>query len=387
MSNERTSNKAPVPASERKFLGGRTRVTMTALVLAGTTFSAAIATAGTEVTVESVDVYVNGPLSNRVANGTGFLNTMLTGGFFTRSPAVYTNSSVYDTDFMDPDVTGNYRFSDTSNFDRPGTAISFFSGHGVCNSGQADQPCTSNSQCTRPPTNLRGGGATCVFVASQTTGYCHYQAPRYLGTNSPSNFQSSADSYVIYNNFTDNNNVWYPRGYTPVAWGESPTAGNWRSAGTNGGTNMVVLDVSCGAYVGSLLADLGPENAGAHMIATVMPTAGDTSDTPNRGRTFANGMVVNRNSSVANSWVDLVSTMSATDGQGCGIPGGGGGRGINGCGGYAVVAVGATSGEAVDHINESWADIQNDAKDTKGIAWWISRTKFNYDAVRNPPLH
>ena len=47
------------------------------------------------------------------------------------SNARWTDRNVWDTDFVDPAV--NSQGDDEHNFDMPGTAVSYFTGHGFCN--------------------------------------------------------------------------------------------------------------------------------------------------------------------------------------------------------------------------------------------------------------
>jgi hypothetical protein len=113
---------------------------------------------GNKITTESVNAYGVGtcpgpPLGNSIANGDGFRNGMLPAGTIWAAGARYTDSSVYDTDFFDPQITSNASDNDTNNFDRSGDAIAYFTGHGVCNpiSGATNVSCTHNSQCNSPP--------------------------------------------------------------------------------------------------------------------------------------------------------------------------------------------------------------------------------------------
>ncbi len=368
-----------VPSTSRRSDGRAARIPLLTLSLASVLGAVPPALASNGVSVESVINYGGGgnDLYNANADADGFMNTITQDSFFSYVHR-YSDLSVYDTDFCDSDYDGNcadlYNF-DTNNSGSP-IAISYFAGHGYCNAGSGTQSCSSNADCATPPSgrsDLRPNGL-CVYTTSQTTGTCHYSAPRYLITHSAND---RFGGFLNYNNFYGNY----------VAWGESPNAGSWRSAGTNGSTNLVVLGISCGAYVSSVLPDLGPAIAGTHLVATVMPTNGDTADVSDRGSTFANQMLINHNASVAAGWLNLVNNLPANDGCGCAAPGGGGGRGINGCGGYTVIAVGATSTETINHMGESWANIQDDTRDTQGISYWWSQQSYNYDTVLNPPLH
>jgi hypothetical protein len=132
----------------------RTRTAWLAAMLLSMSWAAAHAQS-TGIIVESVNDYSrrNGPsLSNSIANGDGFMQSMLS---IPSSPwhrnARWVDRSVYDTDFMDPAVTPSG--ADTFNFDIPGTAISYFTGHGFCNDGcSTHKACGSSASCAPRPT-------------------------------------------------------------------------------------------------------------------------------------------------------------------------------------------------------------------------------------------
>lgn len=103
--------------------------------------------------VESVDNYSlrNGPsLTNSVANGDGFIKGMTVEGSPWSLKTRWTDLNVWDTDFMDPD--GKRAMGDDSaNFEPPGAAISYLTGHGFCTDGcSTQQSCTTTSACTAP---------------------------------------------------------------------------------------------------------------------------------------------------------------------------------------------------------------------------------------------
>jgi hypothetical protein len=104
--------------------------------------------------VESVNNYpTGGSVANSIANGQGFINKMLQGGDTTWSSSHYTDGDVYDTDFMDPQRTGNAADLDYTYFDRLGASISYFTGHGTCGYGSCwGGPCPGQP-CTDPPSS------------------------------------------------------------------------------------------------------------------------------------------------------------------------------------------------------------------------------------------
>src|SRR4051794_16367261 len=90
------------------------------------------ASANSNLVTESVSNYSgNGDIPNAIPNCWGFRSGMT--GWTTLYN--YMDSSVYDTDFGDPQIrTGG---GDTSNFGPSGSgaAISYFCGHGTCDAG------------------------------------------------------------------------------------------------------------------------------------------------------------------------------------------------------------------------------------------------------------
>ena len=312
--------------------------------------------------VESVDNYSlrNGPsLSNSIANGDGFLNGMTIDGSPWRRLARWTDLNVWDTDFIDPAV--NPIGNDRANFDPPGAAISYFTGHGFCQDGcSTQQSCTTTAACKTPNTAIgeRMPG-TCRFSPFDQPRCC-YMVDRAAATSG----QADQVSGVV--------------GYTsgPIRWGESSTSGGWAQAGTDGGTNMVVLDISCGILPPFWYQALRNAAAGVHMIATIMIAGGDAANVSDRGATFAKMWAANPNGNVAQAWLDTLSSLPASDGGGC--PNGGGGHGINGCGCNIVVAMDSTPQGAANRIGEDWIDLRNDNNDAKGNSWYSARWQCNY---------
>jgi len=219
--------------------------------------------------VESVDNYSlrNGPsLSNSIANGDGFISGMTGPSSPWQLTARWTDTQVWDTDLLDHEA--NAIGNDHQFFDRPGTAISYFTGHGSCTDGcSVAAPCTSTSSCTTP-----NGAAD--ERAPRTCRYSPFDAPRccYM-----------TDRMALTSGGSDQNQgqVNYTSG--PVRFGESATAGGWAGAGTNGGTNLVVLDISCGILPPFWYEALKNAAAGVHLLATIMVAGGDTANISDRG--------------------------------------------------------------------------------------------------------
>src|SRR3954463_6966973 len=103
----------------------------------------------TGLVVESVNAYQSryGPgsdLSNSIANGDGFIRAMTPAGSEWHVTHRFTDALVWDTDFLD---RGDW---DTRYFDQSGTAISYYTGHGLTTPYDEvpTRRCTSSSQCT-----------------------------------------------------------------------------------------------------------------------------------------------------------------------------------------------------------------------------------------------
>lgn len=150
-----------------------------------------------------------------------------------------------------------------------------------------------------------------------------------------------------------------------VRWGESATSGAWAGAGTNGGTNLVVLDISHGILPTFWYQTLRNASAGVHMIATLMTAGGDTANSAIRGSTFARMWAANPNGNVAQAWLDTMSSLPATDR-------------FNGFGCNIVVAMDSTAQGAASKMNEDWIDLRSDNRDAKGNTWYSARWQCNY---------
>ncbi len=112
------------------------------------------------------------------------------------------------------------------------------------------------------------------------------------------------------------------------------------------------------------------------MIATIMVAGGDTDNVPDRGGNFSLGYRTNPNASVASAWLNSMNLLPASEGGSC--PGGGGGHGFNGCGCNIVIAMDNSSNAAVAHMSESWFNLQEEARDSKGNNWYDAIWQCNY---------
>jgi hypothetical protein len=299
---------------------------------------------------------------------------MLPAGSIWAAGARYTDSGVFDTDFFDPQITGNAADNDTNNFDRSGDAIAYFTGHGVCNpiSGATNTSCTHNSQCNSPPAgaSLPGNCKSAPgFPGAPAKGLCHYKADRHLYTC------GAVDQH--------NHDVDYSSG--SVKWGEGAQGGGWAGAGTNGGVNLVVLDISCAVLPWFEYYQLGPTFAGVHLITTLMPVNGDLANVSNRGAAFAARWAANSNGNVADAWMETMNSLPQNEGSACGAVGGG--RGINGCGLYFAMTMDGSDSVAQWKINtESWLGLQFDSNDGTGNSYYYTKAYCNYDCVTFPIL-
>jgi hypothetical protein len=320
--------------------------------------------ANSAVIVESVNVYPNGDiLPFSIANGSGFMNKITEHDF--TSFRNLTDSSVNDRTFIDQDITGDLFDNDEVFFDcTDKVVISYFTGHGIGGGPDGSQPCGSSSDCVAPPPGTTNPGR-CSFDI-RPTGFCFYPAPRAIVTNSPA---SSHGDVVDYTSGI-------------VRLGESVNSGPWGGAGTDGGTNLAVLDLSFGAFRTSLQHDLAFMFAGLHLVATIMPVNGDTNNVPNRGSAFADHFLVNQFSSVAQSWNQVVHIL-AHDGSCAAGEGDGGGGGINGCG--ANVTFAADIDAAADRrMQENWVELRDEGLDGKGFTRWVATYECNYDCNKFP---
>lgn len=309
--------------------------------------------------VESVNDYSQlGPnvsLKNSIANGDGFIQGMTGAGSPWELKTRWVDKNVWDRDFIDTDL--NSSANDDLYFDAPGVAISYFTGHGITADGCSSQACTTTAACTTPVAGAQLPG-TCRFSPFDKARCC-YMVDRAAVTSG----QFDISSHIV--NYTGGQ----------VRWGESANSGAWAGAGTNGGTNLVVLDISHGILPTFWFQILRNANAGVHMIATLMTAGGDTDNVPDRGSTFARMWAANPNGNVAQAWLDTMSALPKGEGNACGNQGG---HGFNGCGCHIVVAMDSTPQGAANKMSEDWSDLRNDERDAKGNNAYSARWQCNY---------
>ena len=313
------------------------------------------------IIVESVNNFGGvGDLSNSIANGDGFLQGMVFPGSRFFQSARWTDGLVYDTDFVDPQV--NSLGNDSNNFDKPGTAISYLTAHGIVDHGCSSIACTTTAVCTNPGTALGPG------------------VPRLPGTCRFSPFDNPRCCYMVDraavvrgNQDKFNGVVNYTGG--PIRWGESPESGNWAGAGTDGGTNVVVLDISHGLLPTFWRETYQNAAAGVQLILTIMTAGGDTANVSQRGSTFAAFFRANSNASVAQSWKDTMNSLPANLGSSC--PGGGF-HGFNGCGCNVALGFDNTFDRAKAALRENWISITHDNNDALGNQYLWVEWQCNY---------
>ncbi len=329
------------------------------------------------VIVETVNSYsscfgAGTNLSNSNSSGTAFWNEInLIDGCGYSLLHHYTDTSVYDTDFLDPDISGaNSNDDDTDNFDESGLAISFFQGHGIAlTKASPDQTCTGMTNCNNPPAGTtvgRSGYGTCaISPASVSTygtgkGVCTYSSSPQLavcGAVDHNSHQASLSPYM--------------------ALGENPTNGSWRGAGTNGGTSLAIVHMSFGMWTFFPLKEWTSLFAGTHFYAGIMISWGDTNDSSTFGGAVGATYVANTSSSVASDYANSIS--SVTDGGGCSGTFNGG---INGCG--CQVAMTMNSNNTTTTLNENWCALENDDSSQGGTAYWYYRAGCNYNTTTYP---
>lgn len=209
----------------------------------------------------------------------------------------YFDNDVWDRDFHDPDRTGNWFDNDTY-LDRPEVSLSGIFLHGQCDDVR-DPPytaCTTDANCP--------AGSYCPVFPPPQTGRARICIKNFRRTMVTSSTNSM-----------HNNVVEYGENLTNVAFGESPNAGSWSGAGTNGGTNVILLMNSCGTRSKYAKVQLKNMFAGVHLLFMLMPTAAwkntstnivgysDTWTMSNRGSLFATDALNNLNAPARESWL------------------------------------------------------------------------------------
>lgn len=286
--------------------------------------------------------------------------------------STYADSAVWDTDFVDPQA--QTAGADSTYFDTADTAIAYFTGHGICSGCEGGAACTASSQCTAPNAGSwqKSPGTCRAGPPGSISPTCCYVTDRALYTSSST---SSFSNQVIYSN------TW---GTRFVGWGESSTAGGWSGVGTNGGANMIVLDISCGVLPPFWVEQLQPAFAGLQFLATIMPVTGDTANVADRGRKFAYRWMSNPTEAMANAWTNVLDDLDVTSGSPCvgSNYNSGGGHGINGCGCNFITSFDTQARAYNKMAYGTWSTIRDDSND--GIAsshmYWYAKCNYNAQA-------
>jgi hypothetical protein len=313
-----------------------------ALVLAGC--------ASNGLVVETVNDYgnPNTNLPNSAADGDGFVNALTPpdGNGEWRVISRRKDGDVQDTDFLEP--------NDTNAFDPSGAAISFFSGHGALAPYGENPPhrCSHSSECTTPPANA-GPRGICKAAglpghAVGDTSQCVYSNDRSLLVH------GNLDKFRGFSNYSGG----------AAKWGESSKAGNWAGAGTDGGTNLVVLDSSWGVLASFWVEQTNRAMAGVHFLATTLPITGDYLNDPGRGAAFGKAWAQDSQSSVAQSWLVAMNSLHN------------GGFDESGC--HFVIAYDSDPALASSHFDEDWISIKDDQRDAKGAGFYSARWLCNF---------
>jgi len=324
------------------------RITVVTAVL----LTASTASAGPLIITESVDDYstCHGPvLSHQVEATNDFRNTMFQSnnpGLFTPS-SNFTNSSVFVTDFADPDFTGQSGDNDTFNFDQANGGIAYYAGHGSCGPGDTTQSCSHDTNCRNPPSGAYNNGF-CHRSPGDNTGTCSY----------PANSRWVFDGTCAHGR---NGQLDYSSGAMKL--GESAVSGGWAGAGTNGGDTFAVIDGSCAA-MSNRPSELFALFAGVDAVGFTMVHTGDKSDsgTPSRAGSFAAQYIANPNGAVPFAWsTSINSNTQAQTGRECENAAGtqtfGGGKGFNGCGANMVMSMGVSPNNAQAGMFVTWRGI------------------------------
>jgi hypothetical protein len=319
----------------------------------------------------------------------------------------WTNHQVWTSDFYDPQKTGltggGTGDHDDQFFDAFKYAFSYYVGHGMCQHGiwtcdteaaggcGAEQRCTSAADCTNPDPAWYGvnpgfckrlpGDTGAISGGQDWRGSCSYPTNnRTLLLENCSNGPSGRGGQV---NYSSGN----------VKWGESAWStavnGNWSGAGTNGGTNFVVLNTSC-AEMSMRQAEIFPVFGGVHVLATVVVHTGDTRVWAYTGYNFAH-LSMNHYLSPADAWNTSINSAPLTEGRACadryagtGSPAYGGFKGYDGCGAHKATALGSTAVEAWNLYWATFRSVALDRYDATGAAYYFTAYTCNYDCNNWP---
>lgn len=326
------------------------------------------------------------PNLNQNAAADNFINELLY-GYLDTNPAGFTqgarykDTNVYDSDFLDPDLINHAPGNpdDTYEFDNwSGLGISFYGGHGA-QVPKSTVVCTNGaSQCTQanaPPGTYVGltGLGTCAISPSSVAKYgagnglCNYVQPNTVNptidTCSPASSNSNHAQF----------------GY--MALGETQATGNWRGAGTNGGTSMALIHMSYSLWTFFPETSWWSMFAGVHLIAGNLTSWGDINDSTVFGSDFAQSYVFNPYGEVQAAYVNAMALEN--DGNGCnndGSPRGG----FNGCGCNMIMTISSSGSSAYSAFHENWFGLTSDMPSQNGSGYWYWNAGCNYDTNAYP---
>jgi hypothetical protein len=328
-------------------------------------------------------------------DATNFASTLASNGWV--QAYLHVDPRVNDTDFFDPDVTGNSYDNDTLNFDpqagtyTPGVAVSYFAGHGRGTPANfMTTSCRLDSDCPAAPSGYFGPGV-CTYCPTGAAGHSNC-----LGTSDPG-LNAGACSYAWHvgavvhgpNCHHSNSIAWGAPG-VGVVFGESLESGGfYAGALENGGTNLAVFYQSFGGTPGLWPSETQDVFGGLHMLAMTSPTSGDTTVQgayDSLGAIFA-ATASNPASIVADDFVSSIANVTVAV-EGC-PPGDSNPQNalgsFEGCGCYSVISWDATPTYAAWHItNESWYDLQFDVYDATGNGYFYWLAQCNYDPTTYP---
>lgn len=322
-----------------------------------------------KIVMEAVNNYALMGMSNIRCReeAEGFYYGMTTNGSGWIASTRYYDNLVYDTDFRDPEVSGDFHDNDTINSDQADTAFTFICAHGLCDD-TLQVPCSSAQNCT-------SGDICPARPPSTNSSACVKNLPRRLITSST--------------NSSHGNNVFYNDGKTK--FGEAPGCA-FAGAGTNGGTSVVFLDSSCSArfpWVGAQTASMFAGMIQLHLIMPVSNLVGyvasDNIEDLGRGSRLATYALMNPSSSVYSGWKYTIDNAPITTNSSCPDMTSnyqyGGGKGIRGCGAHVTVSRDSSSSAVLWNVNElNWYQVKAGFKPT-GASWGYTNYACNYNCA------
>lgn len=346
-------------------------------------FCSARSWANTDAVAEGVDDYTfycgnSGCNTTCYSNETtGFYNTITASGTPWTQGNFFFNNSVFDTDFYDPDITGNSVDNDTDNFDPSGSAFSFVCAHGSCTGSLGDASssgCTVDADC---PGLGNGGYCPKLNYATGETGLCINQTARVLITSS--SFSSHNNLVVYGTSYGGSANLSF-------ALGEDTNSGTFDNAAENGGVNIAMITNSCGMRGPYIYNYNSRFIAGVHELFMNMPAANvllangtqnysDTLDWASRGSYVANAAVTNPNGAASDAWLAVAENVDNS--YTASVNGSTHNEGAN------IVMASDVSCDAADArvTGETWSGTLNESNDTTSNACEVAYWACNYDCA------